>query len=212
MAPGPMLALVIGQVLAQGFAAVIWIVLGHALLELVFVVGMARGLTGVLCRPRVRGTFSLIGGGVLLWMGLGLALNAATASLQGSAATAIPGLRLVVAGAGLSLANPYFVGWWVTVGTGQVAALKLDTRAHYAAFFIGHELGDLAWYGLVALVLTFGRAWLSDGLYQALLLACGLVVAGLGALFCLLAARCLAGRTPTVGVSTTDPQAADARL
>ena len=55
MMPGPMLALVIGQTFARGFMAVLAIVLGHALLELVVALLMMSGLRAVLLRHRVRG-------------------------------------------------------------------------------------------------------------------------------------------------------------
>ncbi|NLF18558.1 MAG: LysE family transporter [Lentisphaerae bacterium] len=126
--PGPMLALVIGQVLAQGFAAVFLILLGHALLELLMVGGFALGLAAPLRRPRVRGALAVLGGLALAWMGLMILRDARHASLAASAASALSWPLLVAAGAGVSLSNPYFTGWWATVGTGQMATFGLRRR------------------------------------------------------------------------------------
>jgi threonine/homoserine/homoserine lactone efflux protein len=191
IAPGPVLALIIGQVLAQGFGAAMLIVLGHAAVEAVLVVGLAVGLARFLQRPRVRGVASLVGGGVLLWMGWGMAAGAPGISLATAGASAMSWYALVLAGGGISLANPYFTGWWATVGTGQVATLGLRTRADFAAFFVGHEMGDVVWYGFVALVLTGGRGWLSDAVYRWAVWCCGAAILVLGLLFLAYAVRFL---------------------
>jgi threonine/homoserine/homoserine lactone efflux protein len=94
-----------------------------------------------------------------------------------------------MAGIGVSLSNPYFTGWWATVGTGHLAALDLRTARDYLSFFAGHELGDLAWYLLVAAVLAGGRPWLTAALYRHLLYGCAAAVLGLAAVFLVLALR-----------------------
>ncbi len=183
MAPGPMLTMVISQVLAQGLMAVVFILLGHALLELLVIVLLGKGLAKGLERPRVRGALGILGGSVLIWMGWGLAGSVAAASLSGSAATALPWWLLVLSGAGVSLANPYFTGWWISVGSGQMAALDLRSCRSLFSFYIGHELGDLAWYLLVAIVLVLGKSWLDDSVYRGLLYGCIAIMIGLGLVF-----------------------------
>ena len=67
--PGPLLVAVIGNTSAHGFRAVIALITGHALLELLIVIGLIFGLQAVLARPRVRGAIGLVGGAALVWMG-----------------------------------------------------------------------------------------------------------------------------------------------
>ena len=192
--PGPMLALVIGQTLARGWTATGFILIGHALIELLFVVLLATGFAAHLRRPRVSSTLSLIGGGVLVWMGVAILMGARQESLAASAGESVGSwFGLIVAGVGVSLSNPYFTSWWVTVGTGQIATLRLRLRRDFAIFLIGHEMGDLVWYGMVTMVLVAGRSWLSDGVYQGLLLVCGAIIAALGVLFLVVGGRRLAG-------------------
>jgi len=183
MVPGPVLALVIGQVLAQGLAAALLVTAGHAILEALLVVGFAFGLSRLLASDRLRGVCSILGGGVLVWMGWGMVCQAPEISLVGAAASPLPWYALILAGAGVSLANPYFTGWWATVGTGQVATFGLKSPGDYAVFYLGHELGDVAWYGFVAAVLVLGKGWFTDAIYRWLVWGCGVLIVGLGLLF-----------------------------
>jgi len=193
--PGPMLALVIGQVLAQGFGAALLILAGHALVETVLVLLLARGLGRWLAGDRIRAGLGLVGGAVLLWMGAGILADAGGASLATAAQAALPWWALMGAGAGVSVSNPYFTGWWATVGTGQVAALRLQSRADYLTFFAAHELGDVVWYLFVAALLVLGKNWLTDSVYRTLLGACGAIILLLGGVFLFIAIRLL-WRTP----------------
>ena len=193
VAPGPLLALVIGQSLAQGISATVFILLGHALLEVAFVVLLARGLNRWLASVAVRNGLATLGGAVLVWMGATLLGQVTELSLGAAAgARAMPWHALLLAGAGVSLTNPYFTGWWATVGSGQMAALRLRTFADHAVFLSAHECGDMVWYLLVSLALVAGRGWLTDGLYRGLLTACALVIVGLGMVFMLSAGRTIA--------------------
>ncbi len=189
MAPGPLLALVIAQVLAQGGFAVFWILAGHAAVEAVFVTALARGFGRPLQKGRVRMWLSLTGGAVLVWLGWMLAVQAGQITVTAQAAPALSAAALFFGGAGVSLSNPYFTGWWATVGAGQVAALRLEKPRDYIAFVIGHELGDAAWYAAVAVLLIFGRRWLSPGVYRTLLLLCACMMVLLGAVFGVIAFR-----------------------
>ncbi len=183
MSPGPLLAVVIGQVLARGPLAVVYLLLGHAFLEAVLVAGLARGLGRWLKRPAVRAGLGIVGGAVLIWMGWSIAAAAGEATLAGTRGASMSALTLFLAGMGASLSNPYFTGWWATVGTGQMATLNLRGRREFVLFLLGHELGDFSWYMLVAAVLTAGRGWLTDGVYQGLLWGAGAVVALIGVVF-----------------------------
>jgi threonine/homoserine/homoserine lactone efflux protein len=183
MTPGPVWALVIGQVLAQGIMAAVFILIGHALLEGMIVAGFRVGLSQALGVPKVRGIVALVGGGVLVWMGADILRHAGQMTLHGTAVAPLAWYALVLAGMGVSLANPYFTGWWATVGTGQVAALGIKSSREFLVFWIGHELGDIVWYMLMAVVLVVGRGWLTDEAYHGLMYVCGAAIGVLGVAF-----------------------------
>ncbi len=205
--PGSMLALVIGQVLVHGLPAVFAILLGHALLEGLLLLGFARGATHVLDNRRVCAVLALAGGGMMAWLGLDMVLNARNMSLSGAGSAGISLFLLVPAGAGVSLANPYFSGWWATVGSAQVATFGLADRHGYLTFWLAHEMGDVVWYVFVSLALVFGKSWLSDRVYQDLLAVCGYAMCALALLFFLAGLGMLSGRRVSRGArAPANPQ------
>ncbi len=181
VAPGPMLVLVVGQVVAGGMFAVVPVLLGHAMIELVYITFFARGVGERLRREPLRTGSIVVGGLVLTWFGMLTVLGASEASLTGdSTVRAMGWWTLVGAGIGVSLSNPYFTGWWATVGNGQLAALNVKKKSQYLLFMLGHELGDVLWYGFIALVIGFGRHYLSDTIYRRVVFGCGILVIAMG--------------------------------
>ncbi len=184
MMPGPLLALVIGQTAAQGFVAVPGLMLGHALLELITVGFIIAGLQVVLQRRAVRGAIGLGGGAALAWMGVDMIRQASGLALDLSASQAAFGWwKLVIAGAAVCAANPYFIGWWATIGAGGLAHLAPETPGEYLTFYLAHELSDFAWYSVVGLVIISSKLLLQPAVYSILVLACGVIIVALAAWF-----------------------------
>jgi threonine/homoserine/homoserine lactone efflux protein len=67
----------------------------------------------------------------------------------------------------LSLANPYWLIWWLTIGLGYVIFAAKFGLVGVFLFFAGHILADLAWYTLVSAAVAYGRNFFTDGLYRA---------------------------------------------
>lgn len=192
MMPGPLLAAVIQQTaVQQSFAPAFWLLTGHALLEAVLLLFLMFGLRAVLSREAVRGGISLVGGLALVYMGADMmrASRGLTLQLGSETAAALSPMALMLFGAAICLANPYFTGWWATIGTGQLAWMAPKRKREYLAFFLGHEASDYSWYFLVAAIILTGRRWISDGVYQGLILMCGLALVALGLWFLFTAAR-----------------------
>lgn len=183
MMPGPLLALTIGQVAASGFMAALWLITGHALLELVLLLLLVLGLRVVLARPKVRGAIGLIGGAALFYMGFDMVRNAASVRLGLTHGEAMSAPFLLLAGAAVSIANPYFTGWWATIGVGQLAHTGPQTTREYAAFYVGHELSDYVWYAFVAALIVLARGVLAGAWYNWLVGICGVAVAVLAVWF-----------------------------
>ncbi len=176
MMPGPLLALTIGQVAAVGLIAVLWLMLGHALLEVVTLGLLLSGLRHVIARPRVRGAIGLVGGLALLYMGVDMVRSAPRLQLSLETGAPVPWLSLVLAGAAVCAANPYFLGWWATVGSGQIAHMAPRTSGEYLAFYLGHELSDVVWYTAVGLLVVGGRHLLHGAWYNWLVGICGALI------------------------------------
>jgi threonine/homoserine/homoserine lactone efflux protein len=187
--PGPVLTLTVGQVVSRGFWAGPLIVLGHSLLELVLVGAVTLGLGPWLARQPVITTIALVGGGFLIYLGGGIlaGLKDLTFSLE---LESRPERRRwvdhpVVGGILTSLSNPYWTVWWATIGLGYIAMSRRWGVAGLVSFYGGHILSDLGWYGLVALLLTWGRWAISHRIYRMVVGLCGLFLVGFGLYFAL---------------------------
>lgn len=74
--PGPLLVACITQSVRGGFRGGTLVVIGHALMELLAVLGLSFGVGVFLSRPGVAPAVSLVGGLMLIWMGYGTARGA----------------------------------------------------------------------------------------------------------------------------------------
>jgi len=194
--PGPLLVMNIQQSTIQGLIAPIGLITGHALLELVTVALLVAGLGAVLRRPRVRGSVGLVGGAALVYMAVDMLRSAGGLSLDldQSAQVAYPFWQLMVFGAAVCAANPYFLGWWAAVGMGQLAHMAPRSLSEYVAFYLGHEASDYVWYTIVGILIVTGRHLLTEGLYRGLIYVCGAIIGLLGLWFIYTGARFIAGR------------------
>ena len=188
MSPGPYLTMTITRTITRGPRSAALMLVGHALLEGALLVGFAFGLQAVLAAPVVHRTLSVVGGGFLVWMAYGLLRGALRGAMiaEGSAEMpAQPQSGSVWQGVVVSLSNPYWSLWWATIGV----KLAVDGLAigpiGVVAFFIGHELADVAWYGFVIAATARGRSLLTPTVYRTVIGACAVFLLYLGARFIL---------------------------
>jgi threonine/homoserine/homoserine lactone efflux protein len=180
--PGPLLTATVGEAARRGFWAGPLIMVGHALLELALVILLLAGLGVWLHRPLVLGLVGVSGAIMLGWMGLGL-VKASRFTRLALAAENSSGMSPVLAGVVLSLANPYWLIWWLTIGLGYVMFSATYGWSGVLLFFGGHILADFAWYSLVSGAVAQGRHFLSDRLYRGFLAGCGVFLFGFGLYF-----------------------------
>ena len=137
----------------------------------------------------------MVGAALLLYMGVGLiretlrgkgiqlmARGRRRPPAGAQAGSLVSRLNPVVAGALVSMGNPYWWIWWVTIGSAFLLRfdITLTRWQALAAFFIGHELGDLGWYSSVSVVLHLGRQSIPRGVTTGLLALCGAAIIGFG--------------------------------
>lgn len=187
LVPGPLSAMTVAESARRGFRAGPLLTLGHAIAEVAIVGALAVGLSRVFQAPLVSGGIALIGGVVLLWMGAGMARDALNGrfslSVAGESGAPVAATADVRTGLLVSVANPYWILWWATVGAAYVVmALKLGVIG-LAAFYIGHIMSDLSWNSLLAFVVSSGRRVINDRLYRGVLVACGVFLVAMGLTF-----------------------------
>jgi threonine/homoserine/homoserine lactone efflux protein len=180
--PGPLLTYTVAESARRGFWAGPIIMLGHGVLELGLVILLLLGIGAILNHPLVMGVVGLAGAIILWWLGYGLISTARSAQLNLSAGES-GNLHPFWAGIIMSLANPYWLIWWVTLGLGYVLFAHKYGLWGVVIFFIGHFLADLAWYSLVSMAVAQGKKFISDRVYHDFMIACALFLMIFGCYF-----------------------------
>lgn len=175
MMPGPLLTVDIHESYKRGYQAGPLLILGHGLLELLLVIALVLGLDVLLTMPHVKTGIALGGGLVLLWFGWTMAQDAwlGKVSLQLTVQENKKGMPPVLAGALVSLANPYWVIWWATIGLAYLTLAMEKGLKGIGAFFTGHILADFIWYTGISLAVVSGKKFISDRIYRIILVGCG---------------------------------------
>lgn len=187
--PGPMLTFTIAESAKIGWKAGPTVIVGHAILEAALVLAVLGGLAPLLQDHRLQFTISVLGSGILLWMSVGMLRGVSRLTLpatrQKDFASSVPDLvqppfklRLLGAGILLSLSNPYWIMWWVTVGLGFLISAQLMGAIGVIVFYAGHILADLAWYCCVSMAIDRGKRWINDFAYRCLVVVCALFLVG----------------------------------
>ena len=178
MMPGGLLFVNINETIKRGLFGGVLAITGHALTELLVVIGLSLGLGSFLGRPTIVGTIAIIGGALLAWMAVGTAKTSRVAELaitDGSGAShddapASNRFGSLTAGVLATISNPYWILWWTSVGATYVAMTMEQGSAALGAFYIGHIASDYSWYFLISLALVTGKRLISQRVYRGLLL------------------------------------------
>jgi len=197
MMPGPLLVMAIARAAEDGFWTAPMLMLGHAIAELATVILLVKGAGRFLKRPRVFGVIAVLGAAFLLYMAYGtFTYGGAGPGFTGDG-TAAAGTRLPdpVSGMVLSLTNPYWTMWWVTIGTTYLALAQKHGTVGISAFYSGHILADIGWYCLVAFLVTAGVQFLTGEIYRGVLMALSFALAGMGVYFLVSGVRSLRKKT-----------------
>ncbi len=191
LSPGPLTTLAVREGVRRGFWAGPALAAGHGAIELALVVALALGLNRLLDEEWLTATIALVGGTFLLWLGAQIIRTAPRQELVIGGQTgdgepparAASVLGLAAAGVAVSVANPFWILWWATVGTAYIATSLEEGAAGVGVFYGAHFLTDLGWLSVIALALATGRRIMSRRAYQGVLVTCGVFLLGLGGWF-----------------------------
>lgn len=180
--PGPLLTVTISESPRRGLMTGPLLIAGHAILELALVLALLMGLAPLLSMEPVFIFIALAGSVVLLWMAVGMLQSLPAMTLVTEAKDA-SGKNLIMSGALMSIANPYWSIWWATIGLGYILHSMDAGTMGVVAFFSGHILGDLFWYAAVSAAIWKGRRLLSDRGYRLLIGTCAVFLIIFSCLF-----------------------------
>jgi threonine/homoserine/homoserine lactone efflux protein len=169
--PGPVLTVTVSESARRGALAGPLMIFGHGMLELALVLALLSGLAPLFSREDVFIGVSLLGGIILFWMAVTMFRDLPRLQLKFDDDTEKP-RSLILAGILLSLANPYWLIWWATIGIGYIMYSVKFGIPGIIAFFLGHILADLAWYSLISFGIAKGRTFFTDSFYRRLIGAC----------------------------------------
>jgi threonine/homoserine/homoserine lactone efflux protein len=169
--PGPLLTVTISESSQRGFIVGPMLIAGHAILELVLVAALLSGLAPFFQMPAVFVVTAIAGALILFWMAFGMfcSLPSLHLSLEGNNTRRN---HPMISGILMSVANPYWIIWWATIGLGYILYSWQFGFWGIAFFFAGHILADLGWYSLVSAAIAGGRNFLTDRLYRGLIIIC----------------------------------------
>ncbi|MEA3428489.1 MAG: LysE family transporter [Thermodesulfobacteriota bacterium] len=198
MAPGPLLTYTIIKSVQsgeRGYLMGLWIITGHAILEMGIIIFLLLGFSFVLQNIIVVRTIGIAGGALLIYFGLSIirdirrgniptyflnSCNSSDNDLQDRGHSS-PKINKnldnpIVGGIVVSMSNPYWWVWWATIGFAFMIQFEISFRQwpRLLAFFIGHEAGDLAWYLFVSILSFFGLRYFNKKVYCGILVCCGI--------------------------------------
>lgn len=192
MSPGPLLTYTIiksVQAKKRGYLMGLWIIIGHALIEMVIIIFLLLGFSFVLQNIIVVRSIGIIGGLILIGFGASIIrdvyrgsvstsfLDPAQSSEEKSTFPKQKGIgNPVIGGIVVSMTNPYWWVWWATIGFAFILQFDISFRQwpKLIAFFLGHEAGDLIWYLLVSTLAFLGLRHLNKNVYYGILVLCGI--------------------------------------
>lgn len=181
--PGPLLTVTVTETIRKGKISAILLIVGHSLLEAIFLFGLLVGLKDFFKPDLVQGIIGFLGGIFLLWMGISIFLGAWKNTLILNLHDSNTELRYgaLLEGIVVSLSNPFWTIWWVTVGASYLIFSLKTGVAGISSFYFGHILADFVWYGIIILALSAGRKYINQRYYRILLYVCGLFLLFLAA-------------------------------
>jgi threonine/homoserine/homoserine lactone efflux protein len=191
LVPGPVLTVTIKEAGRRGALAGPLVVLGHGITEIAITVALILGLSAVLKDPRTKLIVGVVGGGFLIFMGI--SMIAKLRSIGGEVAAAGQprgGSRTpVLLGMTTTLSNPYWFGWWGSIGASMLVASSALGWWGVVAFITGHISSDLAWYTLVSVLVSMGLSYSRGLWYKIVFGVCGGFLVAVGTAFIIYASR-----------------------
>ncbi len=171
MMPGPFMTMTIGESAKSGPWVGPKMIAGHAVLEIALLFALFYGLAPLFNNKLFFVIVAIVGGLIMIWMAQSMFRSLPTLEIKTETTLNKP-MNLYLAGILMSLANPYWIIWWATIGFGYILVSKELGFTGITFFFIGHILGDLVWYSAISIVVGKGRKFFSNKIYRFLVGTC----------------------------------------
>jgi threonine/homoserine/homoserine lactone efflux protein len=193
LSPGPVLTFTIYKTFkSKNPFTGIFIVLGHAVLELSLILLLLLGASFLIQNYIFLILIGIIGGTCLITFGT-LTIREVFKeryeikfNIEEENKSLFKG-NSFLGGIFYSITNPYWLFWWSAMGVALMISLNITFQNPFGIilFFLGHELGDFIWYVPISLFVYFGGKSLNVKVYKYVLIICGgfMIIFGLYLIF-----------------------------
>ncbi len=181
MSPGPLFAANIAHGLKQGTKAGIKIAIGHSLVELPLVILLGIGILSLEIFPEFREIISVLGAITLFVFAF---IQIKTVFKKNKKTRIKLEQGPVVTGILLSVLNPFFIIWWLTIGLKLISdAMAIWAFAGILIVFVLHIWMDFVWLGATAFLISKSKKIISNTSYRAIILALSIILIYFGITF-----------------------------
>jgi threonine/homoserine/homoserine lactone efflux protein len=183
LAPGPLFFQTISQGAKTGARSGLIFSISHTVVEFSLIMLLTFGLLAVKNEVFIRNIIGILGGVVLIIFGLyqivGLLKKKEITQNQ-----EVPSHRLFFIGILFTAFNPYFILWWLTVGSNLILlALEFAALAGVVFMFLCHVWMDYVWLIAVAYFAKRGVNALNSRWYRVVVGLFGVILIYFGVLF-----------------------------
>jgi threonine/homoserine/homoserine lactone efflux protein len=187
--PGPLLTYTIFKSVKEkrGYLNGIYILLGHATIELALILILLAGASFFFKNLLVLILIGVVGGTFLIIFGSlsikdSLKIKNDYNLLQSPPNYGRLKKNSYLGGILVTISNPFWEFWWAFTGLTFMLEYNITflNPIGLILFFIGHELGDIIWYLPISISVSFGRRTLNSRLYKYILIFCGIFLIGFG--------------------------------
>lgn len=190
LAPGPLTFAILMHGSKGGAWSGFCCAIGHTLVEFPLVLALAFGLLAAASQPFIKLVIGFVGGIGLIVFGVIQIRETLKTNLGSEPVHTTKGIPTgsVLLGLALTGLNPYFVLWWLTIGS----VLVLQALAFAALFgvvlmYVSHVWMDYAFLSALAHFGNKGKKIVGSKYYRIVLIAFGLILIYYGSSFVLAA-------------------------
>ncbi len=175
MAPGPMFAVTLTRSYKSPWSGVL-VSLGHAVVEVPLILLIYFGFAAFFQNHIVQIVLSIAGGGMIIWMGIGLFRSRSQAVTEGKEIST----NTVVAGMITTGLNPFFLLWWATVGGMLIMNFSQFGTPGLIVFTAAHLSCDLIWLSFVSVLVYKTHGLWGKRFQEWVFIGCSLLLLGFG--------------------------------
>jgi threonine/homoserine/homoserine lactone efflux protein len=190
LAPGPLSFAILMHGSKGGAWAGFSCAIGHMLVEFPLILALALGLLAAADQPVIKSAIGIVGGiGLIVFGTLQIHETVRTEPEENQPAqTRILPASSIMLGAALTGFNPYFILWWLTIGSVLIIqALAFAALMGVFVMYVAHVWMDYAFLTVLAHFGKKGKAIVGSKYYKMVLISFGVILIYYGISFILAA-------------------------